>query len=231
MPNEIFEDLSDVKFETFSHKCFTYSFYYLINYIYRNALYGLGNAEAYGLKELSKIFISNYSKVSYIVKKDGILDTLGYTITTTDYPTAYTFSDNVLDFECIKSIKEKSQHSPRLSIKYPVKSFMRFDDEYFTGTYYDFQSTHSLRISSFIKIMSTNKLGHNAFYIYGYLKMMCDRFQNSYIVSNEELMTIVGCNEKTLTKYTKSLEENGLISSSRVIYEGKTLEKIYSISY
>lgn len=231
MPNEIFEDLSKAEFKSFNHKCFAYAYYYLTCYIYRNALYG-GKTDQYSQQNIINVFTSNKSSVSYITKSDGILDSMNYTRTTTDYPVAYYMDDGILEFGLIKELRKKIpdleiNHSPRFCVKEPVKGMERFDGEEYTGTFYSFQNTHKIEVNQFVEIINDEKLGHVGLYLFGYISMMCDKFQK-YRITNEELAKIVGCGERTIKSYTIRLEELGLIKSTKITLDNKT-QKFYSV--
>ncbi|WP_261378533.1 hypothetical protein [Paenibacillus agilis] len=233
MPNEIFEDFDKADFKSFNHKCFAYSYYYLISHLYRNTLYG-GNTEQYSQQNIIKLFTSNKTVISYITKNDGLLDELGYTKTTTDYPVACYMDNGILEFGLIKELRKKMpqlelNHSPRFSIKEPLKCMSRFDGEDYTGTFYSLQNTHRIGIERFIKIISDDKLGHVGLFIYGYISMMCDKFSNAYQISNVELGEIVGCSDRTIQSYILRLEEIGLLKSTRRIFDNKLLYKVYSV--
>ncbi|MCM3202898.1 hypothetical protein [Paenibacillus illinoisensis] len=233
MPNEIFEDLSKAEFKSFNHKCFAYAYYYLISYIYRNALYG-GETDQFSQHNIINVFTSDKSAVSYITKTKGILDSINYTKATTDYPVTYYMYDGILEFGLIKELRKKlpnleMNHSPRFCVKEPIKAMTRFDDEDYTGTFYSFQNTHKMNVEDFIRIISDKKLGHVGLYVYGYISMMCDKYNNKFQITNAQLGDLVGCSERTMKKYTQRLEELNLIATTRVFYDSKQLDKVYSI--
>jgi Helix-turn-helix domain len=235
MPNEVFNDLNQADFSNHSHKCFAYAYYYLISYLYRNALYGGINTEEYSTENIVKLFLGNPKPVSYITKKNGILDKLGYTETTTDYPISY-YKDKdteMIDFITIKKFRKDNpdtqmNHSPRLSIKTPLKALNRFNEDY-SGTYYTFQNTHKVNIKKFVDIITDINLGHVAFYIYCYLRMMNDKFPQGYQISNKAFADLIGCSERTIARYTTELESKNYIKSERKLYGYKLLEKIYKV--
>jgi hypothetical protein len=230
MPNEVFEDFHNADFSNHSHKCFAYAYYYLVSYLYRNALYGGLRPEDYSNENITKLFLGNHKPVSYITKRKGILDKLGYTETTTDYPILYFMDNEILEFTTIKHHRKQNKgkltHSPRLSVKKPLKALNRFDEDY-TGTFYSYQNTHSVSINRFIDIITDINLGHVAFYIYAYLVMMNDKFPRGYQISNKAFAEFVGCSERTITRYTMELEAKGYIKSERKLLDYKLLEKIY----
>ncbi|OME53999.1 hypothetical protein BSK59_15575 [Paenibacillus odorifer] len=233
IPNEIFEDFGKAEFKSFNHKCFAYAYYYLISYLYRNALYK-GRTEQYSQHNIIKVFTGNKTVVSYITKNGGLLDQLDYTKTTTDYPISSYIDDDVVEFGLIKELRKKIpdlelNHSPRFSIKEPVKGLVRFNREYYTGTFYSFQNTHRIDVNRFISIVTDDRLGHVGLFIYGYISMMCDRFQSGYQITNIELGEIVGCSDRTIQNYTNRLENLGFIESTRRIFDNKLLHKVYSV--
>lgn len=234
VPNEIFYDLNQADFSNHSHKCFAYAYYYLVSYLYRNALYGGVNPEEYSTERITKLFLGNPKPVSYITKKKGILDKIGYTETTTDYPIAFYKDIDMLEFSTIKDFRKanpntKLRHSPRLAVKKPLKALNRFDEDY-TGTYYSFQNTHSVSVKHFIDIITDINLGHVAFYIYCYLIMMNDKFPQGYQISNKAFAELIGCSERTITRYTMELESKKFIRSERKLLGYKLLEKIYNVT-
>ncbi|ALA47825.1 hypothetical protein ABE137_12590 [Brevibacillus laterosporus] len=235
IPNEIFKDFDKADFKSFQHKCFGYAYYYLATYLYRNTLFGNSDIEKYSQQKIVELFVSNNTIVSYITKKNGLLDSIRYTKTTNNYPTSFYVNNGLLEFSYVNDLKERIpdytvKHSPRFFVKEPVKALVRFDNEDFTGTFYSFQNTHRIDIKTFIDIISDKQLGHVGLYIYGYLSMMCDKFPLGYQISNQRFGEIIGCSDRTITKYTTQLEKEGLIKSERKLLGYKLLEKIYRVT-
>lgn len=241
VPNEIFEDFSNAEFTSWKHKAFAYAYYYLSTYLYRNVLYGKFDAEIYNQNVIVGTLISKRGNVSYITKKNGILEKeLNYLKTTKNFPISLFKDNGTFDFKYIEDIKEEfrsviSLPSPNFSIREPVKALKRFDEEeeeegYYMGTYYDFQNTHLIPVETFIKIITDAELGYVGLYIYAFLKMKCDQFNEGFKISNEEFSENIGCSShRTITKYTKILETKGFINSRRKKQGIKQFEKIYSI--
>lgn len=233
MPNEIFSDLTSANFKSWKHKAFAYSYYYLTAYLYRSTLYGT-TTEQYCQENILSTLMSRTASFTYITKKNGILDKMGYTKSTTDYPVSYYMDNGILEFGMIKELKSQlgskaTTVGNRFTIKEPVKALNRFDEDY-SGTFYDMQNTHLVTVQRFVDIITHPDLGYVGLYVYAYLSMMGDKFRDGYQISNKCLSNIIGCNEKTLSKYTRKLEECGFIRSERKYYEYKLLEKKYSIT-
>jgi hypothetical protein len=212
MPNEIFEDMkSDI--DKAPHIAFSYSYYYLISYLYRYCEYE-GQTQSIIKEKLG--YNPKEKRVDYLIKKDGVLDKIGYTQTTTNYPIGwYMDEDSFVQFETIDDYKKEYGTSSIISdrnfkVKYPVKMFHRSEvslgDLVLDGTLYDVSSTHKLEYKMFQLCMSEEKLGTMAFYIYGWLKHKTDVF-GEYAVSGRKLAGELGMSEPTLFKYTKEMED------------------------
>lgn len=233
--NEIFNDFSHIKFKTWKHRGFAYAYYYLVTYIYRNALYGIREPEEYSQKSIIDILIRNHTSISYIVKRNGLLDKSNYLKTTRNYPTVYYMDDEILEFATIENWRDMNALKPNVStsffIKKPVKAFNRYDED-FSGTFYSYQNTHRIPIFRFISIITNEKLGYVGLYIYAYLSMMNDKFVNGFQISNRDLADAIGCaSERTISKYTTQLESLGYIKSTRKIIDHyKLLEKVYTVN-
>lgn len=233
--NEIFDDLSNIKeFKTWKHRGFAYAYYYLTTYIYRNTLYGVDNPEMYNQKSILNTLIKNHTSISYIVKRRGLLDKYNYLETTRDYPISFYMDNGILEFSTInewdKDLKDlKPKVSTSFSIKKPVKAFNRYNEDA-TGTFYSFQNTHKIHIYRFISIITNPKLGYTGLYIYAYLSMMNDKFKSGYCITNENLSSVVGCdNARTVSKYTKELESLEYIESEMHFHNNKFSGKRYII--
>lgn len=233
MPNEIFRDFSKANFKTWKHKGFAYAYYYLSTYIYRNVLYGIAHPEDYSQDLIINAIIASRNKVSYITRQRGLLEKMNYLRTSRNYPTAFFVENDVLQFSYIEDIKDLMKDilgktSPNFQIREPIKGLDRFNEP-FTGTFYEFQNTHLIPIERFIDILTDVDLGYVGIYIYAYISMMNDKYKDGYQISNPDFAKFVGCNERTLSKYTQKLEQKGFIRSRRKLYEYKLLEKVYSV--
>lgn len=236
IPNEIFKDLGEVEFKNWKHKSFAYSYHYLISYLYRVTIYG-NTPETYCQESVISSIYKKSEHVSYITKRNGLLDKMGYTISTSDFPVTYSFdAEGILQFYKFKALQKQvgKEIMPSLGgrffIKEPVKAFIRFDDEDFTGTFYDAQNTHQIKVSDFIDIIKNDNLGYVGLYVYAYLVYYCNKFPNGYTLSNKEFSNFLGANERTVAKYTLELEDKGFIRTSRQKSEDRLFKKIYFLN-
>lgn len=222
-PNEIFIELRDSSIKPV-HIPFAYSYYFLISYLYKLCAYDEITPSQKELKEWLG-FSSTNKTIDYIVKKGGVLDQLLYTQATTDYPVGCHEDEwGDIEFDTVQNeddyMKElyRSRHSPRYSIKYPVKCFSRYpvdDLNVLDGTYYQMIDTHRTELSTIKFMVSNSELGVTAFYIYQFLLYKCDKFSEGYNGTFEQIHIETGLSVKTLTRYIKKLELHNCIVVNR----------------
>jgi hypothetical protein len=206
--NEIFEELKLLHNKGGSHVAFTYTYYFLICWLYRYTKYGELNIDVKMIKEILGYNATN-KKLDYLIKKGGVLDEIGLTETSSDYPLLWTFEDGLefmmlSDFD--EDVRKLYQKGKNYKIKVPVKGLIRNGEE---GTFYDITYTHEMTFDLFAHCMGS-ELGCSGFYLYGYLKYRCDKF-NEYCVSLERLGEEVGMSKNTVDKYLTMLCLDGLV--------------------
>jgi hypothetical protein len=219
IPNEIFEDISPLHSKGSSHVAFAYSFYYLTSWLYRYAKYGQIEIDTKVIKGLLGYHPDN-KVINYIIKKNGVLDEMGYTLTTTDYPIAWEY-DGDLGFVLLSDLEledRKMLHSKKgknYKIKLPVRGLWRSkeseEDGYENGTFYEVDHTHMIPFEVFIKCMENDELGCIGFYLYSYLKSKCQIYEG-YDVSLIELERNTGLSHKTLCRYMDRLKKYRMIT-------------------
>jgi hypothetical protein len=228
IPNEIFDSLVNHKeINNGVHIAFCYAYYYLLLYLYRYSKYGLHRFQQGEIKEILQ-YAFNYKKVDYLIKKDGVLDAMGYAYSSTDFPVAYkAVYDEVrnrvqdIEFTMYSDMKEyyKDEKLRNYKIKIPVKGLYRSkeseEDEHMDGTFYDIESTHGIDPLIFIKAMSNKDIGVTGFYLYGYLKRYNDMYPMGYDISYEDLSKDTGIAQTTLNRYLISLAKYNYITVGR----------------
>ena len=232
MPNEIFEDLQAYTIDS-SHVAYAYSYMYLTHFLYRNCKYFNVKTLLDGniIKQILGYSKSNRT-MNYITKKGGLLDDIGYTTATKNYPISWQFkkeSGEDLEFIMYEEIgAEVLLPIPKMFfLKYPIKALEdRFiekttytDDgereveEYeLRGTYFDVEQTHSVDFYVFMYCMSKKKLGVIAFYLYSWIKHRNDIFEGGYDVPMTKLSEETGINRRSLIKYMDLLKGYRMIS-------------------
>lgn len=217
VPNQIFIDLQ--KNLPTPHAAFAYSYYFLISYLYRYTKYGIYLYTQSDIKSILGYSPSN-KKIDYIVKKAGVLDQLGYTESSTDYPVWWEW-DGEPSFKLNSEIRQefpiiKNEVGKNYKIKVPLKALYKDkesrEEKYFDGTFYDKADTHKITIQSFLCAMQDHNIGAVGFYIYCYLKRMNKIHQKSgrYDVHSDKLASELKLSIGTLFKYLKPLDKDFL---------------------
>lgn len=224
IPNEIFEDLIK-NIKTTSHIAFSYSYIYLITWLYRYAKHFNVN-DIIDNKKIKTIlgYNSNNQTLDYLIKKNGLLDDMGYTESTRDYPLTWDFNkynrEDISFFMSSEIEGEVSDHRKaipkRFFLKKPLKGFYRIrieDREEFeeVGTFYDISNTHCIPFEVFVYCMSNPKISCVGFYLYCYLKHKNDIFEFGYDVSLDELSIQTGIARRTLNSYLGVLKSYTMI--------------------
>ena len=212
--NEIFQELKAIHNKGSSHVAFAYSFYYLICYLYRYTKYSDPNIYIKSIKEILGYNRDN-KKIDYLIKNNGVLDELGLTYSSTDYPITWSFVDGELEFFMLSQMdtdfKQIINKGRNTKIKVPVKAIHRNGDiEILDGTFYEIEYTHEIPFVIFSLCMKNKELGCNGFYLYGYLKYRCDKFIE-YNSSLERIGNEIGMSKNTVDKYLTNLCQFGII--------------------
>jgi hypothetical protein len=217
MPNEIFNDLKSLHGRGSSHVAFAYSYYYLVNWLFRYCKYDKVNADTQFIKEVLG-YHKDYKKLNYMIKKNGLLDEMGYTLTSTDYPITWDLKDG-LEFTYLSELDPDSQKILRdvrgrnFKIKYPVKGLWRSgessEEGYEDGTFFEIDNTHMIPFEVFIYCME-NGLGVTGFYLYSYLSYRCQWFEE-FNSSVERLGEEIGYSKSTTERVISKLFSHKLI--------------------
>lgn len=223
MPNEIFEDLKDNLTQS-RHIAFTYSYYYLITYLYRyckwSNFFKQGN-----LKEILGYRADNKAVNKIIKHNGGLLSELNYTYTTKDFPInwKFTLEDEFIEFFTVSNYDQEGElkdtfnrvYGKNFKIAVPAKAFWREPEdketsEEYTGTFYDVSNTHLVPFDAFEFCMINKNIGVLGFYLYAYLRHKNQMF-DGYDVSMENLADEVGFSSSTLEKYLDLLRKHRLV--------------------
>lgn len=229
MPNEIFEDLINNVKNT-PHIAFAYTYIYLITWLYRYCKYYGGNDVISNSSIKSFLGYSPDTRtINYLIKKNGLLDKIGYTITDRDMPISVDHDGEELNFSLISELDDKSKETysyessaekylrdtfpMNFTFKYPVKAFERMIDEdgkIGYGTFYEVDNTHLIPFDIFLYCMTNENINCTGFYLYAYLKHKNDIY-GGYDVSLENLVEETGIAERTLDKYLGMLKKYKMI--------------------
>lgn len=215
IPNEIFDDFfKQGKIKPLSHAAFGYSYYCLVSYLFRYCKYG-GDV-LFHQPTLKTIlgYSPKHKGINKLIKKDGILDEIGYTETIRDIPLRLIWNDRDIEFEMYSDMDDDMKSimglTKNFKIKYPVKAFYRTEESckegIRDGTFYEIHNTHEFDVNVFIELIS--HVGVIGFYLYQFFKHK-NNLYGEYKKSVEELIIETRISNTTLNKYIKGLEEIG----------------------
>ncbi|GKV64095.1 MULTISPECIES: hypothetical protein [unclassified Sporosarcina] len=225
--NEILGELKN-HIKSGSHIAFAYSYMYLITYLYRYAKY-FSVAEILNNAKIKEILGYNPKQqtLDYLIKRNGLLDKIGYTKTTKDYPVVWEYSkEEGLEFtmrsELDKEIADMTMPIPKgfflkeptLSLDKEVQETLEngeIDEYVIDGTFKDVENTTMIPFEVFMYCMSNEKIGCIGFYLYAFLKRGNDVFAEGYDVSFEELIEETGLSNGTVNKYMAILKSYKMI--------------------
>lgn len=243
LPNEIFNDLKN-NIHISSHIAFAYSYMYYITYLYRYCKYLDENGNKVTQKRIKEYlgYHPSYKNINYIIKRNGLLDSLHYTKSTSNYPIQYLYEpdedhNEYIIFDTIKNYKHMHNiNDKNFKIKKPLKAFYRSNkammNRELTGTFYMVENTHRIDYKLFKSMIENDKLGTKAFYIYGYLKHKCSIFDNSYQRSFKKLSDDTGLSCRSIQIQINRLEEYGYIRVDRQLFQaGADLDNLQANIY
>lgn len=225
MPNEVFEELKR-NIKNTPHVAFSYTYLYLITWLYRYTKYFNVNVLLNNdkIKEILS-YNPKQQTLNYLIKRNGLLDELEYTKTTKDYPVSWEYdeySGKGITFQLHSKLDvEYHEYVPPAPkgffLKQPVFAFKRVlideeGEEYeIDGTFYNTDNTHMIPFEVFLYSMSNPKIGCTGFYLYSFLNHKTDLFEYGYDTPLTKLSEDTGIAERTLDKYLGVLKEYKMI--------------------
>ncbi|MGF9975327.1 replication/maintenance protein RepL [Viridibacillus arvi] len=242
MPNELFTTLlnwKDNKQIKANHIPFTYAYLYYQTYLYRYVKYDV-HVPATSEIKLDLGYAQNYKPIDYIIKKDGLLDSEGITISTSDFPVIQEWKDqNRMKYERVKistlsslndehhnfvhDWKKERNINLKQTIKYPVFAFFRdvttydesvvYEDSLYDGTFYFAENTTIIDIRVFEFCMNNKDLGVNGFYLYAYLKNQNYKYNDDFKATRIRMAKETGMSERTVQTYMNALREHNLVKA------------------
>lgn len=219
VPNEIFDDLH-LNYKSNKHHSFAICYYILISYFYYISFYGEKFITQSEIKAILGYNPTN-TKIDYIIKQNGLLDTSAYTETTNNIPVQTNHVNNMPEF--IMYNNNSINLIRNYKIKYPVKCFHRYGSDDLNGTFYDISNTTKINMNIFFKII--NKLGCCAFVIYLLIKQNNNLIKNNDYISKKILLS-----KPTVAKYITMLANVGIIIITNGIHGTHSNSSLFTIN-
>lgn len=223
MPNEVFDDLKE-NISKASHIGFSYSYIYLVTWLYRYTKY-FNVEEVLNNNKIKEILGYNPKQqtINYLIKRNGKLTEMRYVKATRDYPISWDYNnDDGLTFQLHSELEEEMHkyippapkgfflQEPSVSLRSSIvdENGEIHDTE---GTFYDISNTTEIDFEVFLYCMSNEKIRCIGFYLYSYLKMMNDYYGEGYDVPLTRLVKETGLPYATLNRYMSALKSFKMI--------------------
>jgi hypothetical protein len=197
--NSIFNDLERADTKSFE-KATLYSYYSLVAALYRNCVYNERLLTQNDLKEMVG-YNSKNKKIDHLIKKGGVLDSLGYTISTRDIPAKW---------DCLhdNKILYKEKNLPKnYKIKYPVKAHYREENsEILNGSYFNYYNTHPFDAELFYNCFADENIGTIGFYYCNYIRVNMN--SNNYNGIVKDLSEQLSLSRNTCIRYLSLIKKS-----------------------
>lgn len=225
MPNELFLNLKEWlvlgKLKSVQHQEFTYSYYWILAYFWRYALYA---EQKIGQPEIKQMlgYNPNDKRLNYIIKKNGLLNEENYTLATPNYPVAWNMKkDEDVSFDMIYDfdVEDRKFLSPNQSRSFfaqsPVKHLGDTEND---GIYWNSSNTHIVGGDIFDECMKNDNLSCAGFYLYGILTFIRDKsMSGKFLCANKTLIEYTGWSKNRVCNITNELVSNRLISKEQSV--------------
>lgn len=242
IPNDLFRQLAVAlkgkgkKATNIQQVSFAYAYLVTIAFLYKYAHYvDIDNGTYIQNSDIKQIL--GYGKttktVDKIIKKGGILDKLGLTKASKDYPIRFTkhptetINDIPLrEFTTIKECDIEDAHY--ITIKnivknrnYEIKEPLFLTQEYGEndyGTLYSFENTHKVTIEEFIHFVYSQDLNNIDLLLYSFFKSKCQGLEdNMKSIALHKITLEIGMGKDTFYSHLEKLKKKGYID---VIHKG-----------
>lgn len=248
LPNNIFRTLSTTiksKSGKTNSQQIAFSYVYLITvgFLYKYAHYvDVDNATYLQNSDIKELL--GYSKttksIDKIIKRNGVLDELGLTATTKDYPIGFHLSKTdsinnipLREFQTISEADDRMLDLTKRIVKnrnYETKEPLymtkeRDDNEY--GTLYGIEKTHDITIRELMAFLFDEEMDCLDFLIYGFIKSRCKGYQyNMKSMTIYKMVAEIGIDRSTFYNRLPLLKERQYIAVTHKKWKSKKDEHI-----
>ena len=234
--NRIFKQLSsNIKNKNNSTNvqqvAFAYSYLTAISFLYKYAHFvDIGNEMYIQNSDIKELLGYNRitKTIDKVIKKGGILDSIGLTATTKDYPIRYEVSTeekingisirefvtvsqlevNDINYEAIKRIVKNRNYE----VKEPLFLTTRFPDSEY-GTLYNVANTHDITLNEFMTFITDPDLNNIDFLLYGYFKSKCKGYpENMKSMAMYKICLELGIANTTFVSHLEVLKKKKYIN-------------------
>lgn len=233
IPNEIFKDLSQsIKNKNNStniqQSSFAYAYLVLVSILYKYSHFVDLDNETYiqnaDIKEL--LGYNRITKtIDHVIKKDGILDQIGLTSTSRNFPveTVISTTESISDIPLKEFVTVEELDKEGLTYKlvrsivknrnYTIKEpLFLFEYNEGMGTLYEYGNTHKVKLDEILRFMFDEKLDNIDFIMYCFFKSKC--YGNKNKMKSLALNVIsfeLGIGNDAFYSHLKKLKDLGFI--------------------
>ena len=212
------------------HKAFTLSYLWLVSYLWKYSKYGDMEISTKDIKEILGVSAIE-KRMDYLIKKNGVLDSVGLLETTRNFPIHTDFSgDSGIKITQLSDLDDgiAKEYLKRYNSRYTCKKpLTQYGREGKVGMLFSKDDTLPISVLEFTRIVLCGDLGVDGFIVYSFLKLkskMVGYLPVRVFFSEIEKMT--GFKERKIGTIIKNLETIGVIKVSRdkekVVSNGKT---------
>jgi hypothetical protein len=235
LPNSIFRDLStSIKNKSGSTNiqqvAFAYVYLVTTAFLYKYAHFvNIDNGTYIQNSDIKELLGYNRSTktIDKVIKKNGILDELGLTTTTKDYPVRFVMNPeenvngiplrefitidelnvNDINYTTIKGIVKNRNYE----VKEPLFLTTGYEGSDY-GTLYGIERTHEITLKEFMAFIFDEGLNNIDFLIYGFMKSRCKGYKdNMKAMAVYKIVLEIGIDRSTFYEHLESLKKKKYI--------------------
>ncbi|UUV46411.1 replication initiator [Bacillus phage vB_BanS-Thrax3] len=241
IPNGVFKELSEAirnkRSTNVQQSSFAYAYIVAVSFLYKYAHFvDIDNGTYIQNSDIKQIlgYDKTTKSIDKVIKKNGILDSIGLLKTTKEYPVEVEYADetlndmsmrefktfNMLDvddvnYNIIKSIVKNRNYE----VKEPLFFFERNDD---LGTLYDYSDTHKITLKEFLEIVYDETLTNIDFMLYAFFKYKCFGLENNTsAIGLDKIISEAGMSKDSFYIHLQKLKDKDYIN---VIHKGWVTE-------
>lgn len=246
VPNDIFRKLSKhIKNKNGStniqQSSFAYTYIVLMALLYKYAHFVDIDNNTYiqnaDIKEMLG-YSRTTKSIDSVIKKNGILDSIGLTTTTKQYPTSFYLdaSEKFNEVSMRRFVTIDEMDESEISYKlikdvvknrnYEIKEVLfLFEREEENGTLYDYCNTHTVNLDEVLNFLKSDTLDNIDFYMYCFLKSKCKGYRaNTNSIGLNTITLQLGISKDAFYSHLKLLEKRNYFDVAHKGWKTKTDE-------
>ena len=197
------------------HKTIAFSYYCLVSYLWKYSKY---SSQIISVQDIKRILLlgEGDKRIDYIIKKNGVLDSHGFTETTRDFPIATIFDEN--NMICVKTLKDLDEESAkfflsqcgkRYTCKKPIPQYKRDSKD---GLMFSKDDVVPVSVFELTRTLLCPEISFDGFYVYMYIKYRCKMVCYSDLsIFYAELERHIGYKKRRIRELIKALTNAGMI--------------------